>query len=59
MDKLTPEQKEEIMRVVREAEAQTDKLAAKAVASKYTTAIFLVVIIVAFCAGASIPLWFD
>lgn len=42
-----------------QAEKVADKLANKAVASKYTTAIFLVVIIVAFCAGASIPLWFD
>jgi len=56
---LSPEQKQKLKALELEAESTTDKLATKAVASKYTSAIFLAVIIVALGIGATLPMWFD
>ncbi len=51
---------EEQLKAVRlKAEKAADKLATRAVGSKYTAVIFLVAIIAALAAGASIPLWLD
>jgi len=51
--------KEANQKANQKAEQMADAVATKAAASKYTSVIFLVAIILLLGIGASVPLWFD